>query len=93
MPTQADGVQYFLWVEINTDRSSPGRTYSDATINVIPPAAERSFESGRGTHGAFGFVRGCERSHEAVRQRRGRSDPPAARCSALAPWSWATGSS
>jgi hypothetical protein len=35
-----DGVdpgQYFLWAQIDTDRSEPSRAYADAVISVIPP--------------------------------------------------------
>jgi WD40 repeat protein len=32
-----EGKQYFLWAEVDTDRTSPTRTYAVAAINVIPP--------------------------------------------------------
>lgn len=31
------GRQYFLWAELDTDRTTPVRTYATATVSVIPP--------------------------------------------------------
>jgi hypothetical protein len=36
MPASAEGRQFFLWLELSTDRTTPTRTYSHARVNVIP---------------------------------------------------------
>lgn len=40
VPTGTEGLQYTLWVEIDTDRTSPSRTYSTTRVNVIPELTE-----------------------------------------------------
>ncbi len=37
VPFDDAGREYFLWAEIDTDRSEPSRTYADAIVTVIPP--------------------------------------------------------
>ena len=36
VPTGAVGREYFFWIELRTDRTTPSRTYSGARVNVIP---------------------------------------------------------
>ncbi|MEW6251842.1 MAG: PKD domain-containing protein [Planctomycetota bacterium] len=37
VPVNATGEPYYLWIEVDTDQTAPARTYSDATIFVVPP--------------------------------------------------------
>jgi WD40 repeat protein len=40
VPSSAEGRRYYLWVELDTDRTTPSRTYSQARVNVVPPFTE-----------------------------------------------------
>lgn len=44
VPTGQQGREYYFWIELNTDRSVPARTYSHARINVIPAFTEQPGE-------------------------------------------------
>ncbi len=37
VPVAGGGTQYYLWAEVDTDRTDPSRTYSQAVINLIEP--------------------------------------------------------
>jgi WD40 repeat protein len=37
VPSGSGGREYFLWAEVDTDRSEPSRTYADTVVNVVPP--------------------------------------------------------
>ena len=36
VPVGTNGREYYLWAELDTDRTSPSRTYSSTRVNVVP---------------------------------------------------------